>query len=384
MLAYRETFRRHRVLYLLPALIAAIAVGALSYKAPTYVSSASLWVDNQASSTSSLNVTPQGNQASTPSGAEQTTLNELLATTKFQAAVIAGAGLGHPDANSPLLGLVSGVSSSTPGPQVLRVTCIGPSPKVAHDIVKSVITQLQNFSQQWAQDFARSSVSYYQAQVASATTALNQAKAASGTSQAAALQSARQTLESATTALNQAQAQAKSNTGFATVLVLGQPTFNSAPMRGLKKLLLTALGAGAAVLMLSLLVIVIRTPGGHDEWDAEITDARPAAPGGASLRVATAAAGPGSVPTEGATVHDARWTHGPVNRAADGGARFVPPPVAAPAPVTPAAPVTPPAPAGPSGAHALRRTGLLARKTVMPQASDDGSQQSPAAEGGRA
>ncbi len=333
MHAYRETFRRHRLRYLLPAVIVAIAVGVLSYKAPTYMSAASLWVDNQSSSTSSLNVTPGSNQGVTPSSAEQTVLNELLTTASFQDAVLADAGFRNPANATALLGQVT---SSTPGPQVLEVTDVGSSPTVAHNIVKSVLNQLQKFSQKWAREFAASAVAYYQAQVNSANRAVTQAKAGSGPSQNAALGAATSALATASSGLSQAQAQANGNNGFATVMVLGQPTSGGAPMTGYKKLLETAVGAGMAVLLLSGLVIVMLTPGREDKWDEEMSD-----------------------PTSTA----AEWA--PPRSATE------------PGPVGLAAPEAPPAPAmlpsdrhGSALSHPIRRSEVKLRRHVTHQPSD--------------
>ena len=239
MRAYRETFRRHRLLYLLPALVAALLVGAVSYKSPTYVSTASLWIDNQSSSASSLDVGPGPNQATAPSGAEQTLLGELLTTRKFEVAVARGAGLaGANAASSPIAAQIgTGVTSTAPGPQVLQVAYTGSSPAAAQKIVKSVITQLQSFSEQWARSFAKAAVAYDQAQVASATRALQQAKAAIGTAATGpSFATETSALTAATTALSQAQAQAQGNPSFSTVVALGEPSFNPAPLTGYKKM----------------------------------------------------------------------------------------------------------------------------------------------------
>lgn len=355
MRAYRETFRRHRLLYLLPALLVAVAVGAASYKAPTYLASASLWVDNDAATSSSLAVTPNGSQPGTPSAEEQSVLTELLTTSKFDAAVISGAGLGKADTNSPLLALVKGVTSSTPGPQVLQVSDLGPSPTVAYKLVKSVLTQLQGFSQQWAHDFASSAVAYYQAQVNSATQSVNQAKAATGSSTggSAATATASEALASAASALSQAQAQASDHSGFSTNMVLGAPSASAAPLTGYKSIIMKAFGGAIAALLASALIIAIRTPAGHDEWDAEMADAGWNGAGG-PFRATIAGGHPGT-------------------------------PGTSPVPVTPPAPMSPHAPMGEApGNHAFRRTGLLTRKTVMHQASEHQPTPSTAAEGGRA
>ena len=257
MRAYRETFRRHRVLYLLPALLAAVIVGAISYKAPTYTSYASLWVDNQAGTPSSLAITGNS-QSVTPAGSEETVLTELLATAKFQDAVAAGAGLPRSDAS-----LVGAVTASTPGPQVLRVTTSAPTPADAYKIVKSVVGQLQSFTRQWARQFAGSAVHYFQAQVASATQALHQASGGSSTG------IARAALQSDEAALNQAEAQASASDGFATGMVLGQPTTDPVALTGHMKLAEKAIGGFVGGLLLSLLLIAARTPSADDRWEEE-------------------------------------------------------------------------------------------------------------------
>lgn len=351
MRAYRQTFRRHWILYLLPALLAAIAAGVLSHKAPTYVSTGSLWVDNQASSSSSLNINPGSTQATTPAGAEQSVLAELLTTAKFDRAVAVGAGL------SPAYGseVASGVTSMTPGPQVLRMSYIGPSPTMAHAVVKSVITQLQAFSQRWAHDFADAAVAYYKTQVATAAHALSRARQNRSDTPSvgnSALNSATAALNSNNVALSQAQVQASGNNGFATVQVLDEPSINPAPTSGLKKVVETALAAAAAMLLLSAVVIVMRTPGGEDRWDEEMSGSRWST-GTSSLTVAT---DPQTLAPDG---HSFPGTQN-----------------------TPVAPGT--SRTDHSSSHAIRRTGVLTRKAVMHQTPEHEHKPSAAADGGRA
>jgi hypothetical protein len=343
MRAYRQTFRRHWILYLLPALLAAIAAGVLSHKAPTYASTGSLWVDNQVSSSSSLNVNPGSTQATTPAGAEQSVLSELLTTAKFDRAVATGAGL-----SPAFVGEVaSGVTSTTPGPQVLQLSYIGPSPTMAHAVVQSVITQLQTFSHRWARDFADAAVAYYKTQVATAAHALTKARQDRSETPNignSALNSATAALNSNNSALSQAQVQASSNNGFATVEVLDQPSINPTPLKGLKQVVETAFAAAAAMLLLSAIVIVIRTPGGEDKWDEEMSGSR--------------------------------WSTGTSSLTVADGHGF---PRAQAAPNMPGTSLTDHAPS-----HAIRRPGVLTRKAVMHQASEHEHKPPAAAEGGRA
>lgn len=342
MRAYRQTFRRHWPLYLLPALLAAIAVGFLSHKPATYLSTGSLWVDNQVSSPSSLAVNAGTTQATTPAAAEQSVLSELLTTAKFDRAVATGAGL------SPSYGseIAFGVTSLTPGPQVLRLSYIGPSPAIAHAVVKSVITQLRTFSQRWAHDFADAAVAYYKTQVATAAHAVSQARqdrsATPGVGNST-LTSATAALSSNNAALGQAQVQASTKNGFATVQVLDEPSLDATPTSGLKKVLETALAAAAAMLLLSAIVIVVRTPGGEDKWDEEMSGSR--------FATGTEPLMPDS--------HSFPRTQT--------------------APVTPGTPIS-----EYMSSHAIRRTGVLTRKAVMHQAPEHEHKPSTAAEGGRA
>ncbi len=369
MHSYRETFRRHRLRYLLPALLAAVAVAGATYKAPSYVSTASLWVDNQVSGPSSLSVGPGNVQSQTPSSAELSVLAELLTTKEFDAAVVSGAGLGHvtADSTSPLLSLVSGgITATTPGPQVLTVTADASSPTVAHSLVKSVITQLQDFSSKWAHQFASSAVAYYQAQVASANQ--DAAKAATDGSRSS-QNTASSALSTATAGLSQSQAELNGQNSFTTVSVLDQPTFDTAATSGLSGPIEKGLGGAIAALVASFLVIVMRTPGGRDKWDDEISDPSLARPGGI----------PGQSMVDPAAAAMAYAPVTPRAPMARRGAMMASGSGWPPAPVTPPTPITSAESNGhASSSHALRRRGLVGRKTVLPQQHD------PKSEGGLA
>jgi hypothetical protein len=361
MQAYRETFRRHRLRYLLPALLAAVVVAGATYKSPSYVSSASLWVDNQASGPSSLSVGPGNVQTQTPSSAELSVLSELLTTKEFDAAVVTGAGLGHVTANStsPLLSLVSGgITATTPGPQVLTLTAKASSPAIAHSLVKSVITQLQDFSSKWARQFASSAVAYYEAQVASANQ--DAAKAATDGNRSSE-NTASSALSTATAGLSQAQAELNGQNSFTTVSVLDQPTFDAAPTSGLTGPVEKGIGGALAALVASFLVIVMRTPSGRDRWDEEMSDQSSASTEGVP--------GQPLVDATAAMAYGPMTPPSPINRPRAMGS----------APGWPSGPVTPPSPMTSAefnghSSHALRRRGLVGRKTVLPQQHDSKSE----------
>jgi hypothetical protein len=292
--AYRETYRRHRLLFLLPPVILALAIGFVSYAgSKTYASTASLWVDNNAAaSNSSLAVGPTDIQSVQPSAAEQTVLNELLATGTFDTNVALGTGMVSKAGASSLAQTIrSAVTSTVPGPQVLQVNFTGSSPLIAERVVASVLTQLQRETQRFSRDFGTAALAYDRTQEQSAAKTVAQAKAAvnsylklhpSATAQSdqtyaslvAALSDATSALNSATTQLNQAGAQAQGTVSGVTLSVLDAPSLNPAPTTGLKSLMMKVIGGGVAGLLISFIIIVILTPGGADDWAADITAAR--------------------------------------------------------------------------------------------------------------
>jgi hypothetical protein len=295
MRAYRETFSRHRVLFLLPALLFALAAGYLTLgAAKTYESDSSLWVDNAVSAGSSLS---NSQQAVEPSTLEQTILTELLATQNFDVTVGDGSGLksieaagggGQQKIDMRIAAAVSGgVTSATPGPQVLQLSFVGPTPAVAEGTLGSLMTQLQSSTAQYAHDFSQTSQSYYQDQVNTAHEAVTKATdAATGYQRShpksttqndqnyaalvAAVTSATTQLASATSSLNQAQGQSQGGSAGTTVRVLDTPSTPTGPVSGKKKALIEIIGAMIAGLLLSVLAIVAITPGGADRADADI------------------------------------------------------------------------------------------------------------------
>lgn len=286
MTAYRETFRRHRVLYCLPPLLALIVMGVLAVgSAKKYESSASLWVDNGPSAGSSLS----SNGASDPSASEQTLLNELLATKSFDIAVGRSSSLNRyisAQGGDLASAVSSGAGSIAPGPQVLVVNFTGPSPAIAQSALQSLVTHLQNTVSHYGQTYGQAAQSYYQTQVKTATQAVSRATSAANAYKAshpsatsansqgyaallAAQQSASSDLASATAALNQATGQAGGSGASTLVRLVDPPTVPSAPTSGKKKMVMEILGGLFAGMLLSLLIIVAKTPSREDRWDAE-------------------------------------------------------------------------------------------------------------------
>ena len=292
MSAYRETFRRHRVLFALPAVLAALAVAALTLTTPpSYESFASLWVDNGPAAGSSLG---NANQTVEPSAVEDTTLTELLATQTFDLAVGDGSSLKRSVASSGgtaktiATAVAAGVGSTTPGPQVLQITFTGATPQVAQSTLSSLITQLENSTTRFGEDFGKTAQAYYQGQVRTATQAVSRAAAASAaylrrhpsvtvqTDQnyaalVAAVGSATSQLATAKASLNQAAGQAQGSAAATTIRVIDPASVPTGPLSGKKKAAMEVVGAILAGMLISLLIIVAITPSGQDRWDEEMS-----------------------------------------------------------------------------------------------------------------
>ncbi len=195
--SYRQTFRQHRLLLSAPIVVAVLIAGLLVLASPkSYQSTASLWVDTPATTDSSLGnlnvaVTP-------PSTQEQNVLTELLATPNFVLTVghhsLLGSYLaGHGSGGFSLSGLLGGgggslnsqirsalsskqVTSTVPGPQVLQVSFSGPTPAVAQSTLNALVSELQSDSELFSQQHNQTALSYYKAQVQTATQAILQAR----------------------------------------------------------------------------------------------------------------------------------------------------------------------------------------------------------------
>lgn len=296
--AYRETFRRHRVLFLVPVVVALVFAAWSVVGAPkSYVSSASLWVDNAAPSGSSLdNVNPA---TVPPSQQEQTVLSELLSTETFVTAVADHSTLpaylkAHPTEGSGPSALLSGlsggggasmstrlesalganVSSAVPGPQVLQLSFAGPTPAVAQSTLNALVGQLQSSTAQFSTDYGKSQATYYQSQYQASASAASAARAqATGylsqhphaTTQnsptysalIAASTAANTQLTQASSALRQAQN--ATGSGGAIVRVIDPPSVPTAATSGKKAEAEGILGGLFGGVVISLLAVILMT-----------------------------------------------------------------------------------------------------------------------------
>ena len=314
--AYKATFRRHRILFSLPVVIAIVVAGWSVLGAPkSYQSSASLWIDNAAPLGSSLN--PVISQATPPSTAEQTVLDELLTTASFIDAVGKGSGLdsyletnqhsgfgpaallsrlsGSPSMQSQLESeLGSEITSAVTGPQILQIGYTGPTPELARSVLATLVKELQSSTKYFAQQYSTSEANYYQAQVTAAQEALNAARqqassylaahpgasSSAGTiysSLLAAVSTAGTQLTQATANLRNAQTATTNSEGTISTLI-DPATLPTAPTSGKKKEVEGVVGGVFAGMVISLLAIVLMTPGGLGQWQTPESGAWEPAP----------------------------------------------------------------------------------------------------------
>ena len=193
--AYRETFRRHRVLLSLPIVIATLIGAYMVISAPkAYMSTVSLWVDNPASSTSSI----QDNNPSLtpPSQQEQSVLSELLSTDTFDQQVASQSQLGSYLASNssggglPLIGGGGGstvsriaaalsaknVVTAVPGPQILQISFTGSTPAVAQSTLKAIVAVLQKETARYLAQHNQAALGFNESQVATAKEAVTTAR----------------------------------------------------------------------------------------------------------------------------------------------------------------------------------------------------------------
>lgn len=300
---YRETYRKHRVLLSLPIVLAALIAGWTAFgSSKTYVSSASLWVDNPATTASSLgNLNPA---VLPPSQEEEQVVTELLATNDFVDAVARRSGLAdylakHSSTGFGPSALFSGgggpldiriasalspssVITSVPGPQVLKLTYTGPTPELAQRTLQAIMTQLQQDNAQFTAQHSEGELSYYKAQAKAASQALVTARdqlqaythahpgVASGDPTLAALQTAQSAAEAQLTQANNAASGA--NAGGAAgsaVHVIDPASTPTGPTSGKKKQLLAIVGGLFAGLLVSFLGAVALTPSKPLRWEDE-------------------------------------------------------------------------------------------------------------------
>jgi uncharacterized protein involved in exopolysaccharide biosynthesis len=189
---YLETFSRHKIVLILPVVIALVISGKYATSAPhKYESGMTVWFDTSAPNPSSLQSPPP---YGTSAAEGQALLQEFLATRQFLvnvgrrgplASLLTG---GHPNGETPavaaavdneIAGVLShGFAVSVLGPQVAAVTLTGPDPSYLPGTLQALATEFVDEVGGTLKSRNAASVQYYQAQVNVAQTAVKKANAA--------------------------------------------------------------------------------------------------------------------------------------------------------------------------------------------------------------
>ena len=327
---YRDTFRSHRVLFILPIIVSLVTAAWFAFgAAPTYRSTASLWVDNGPAEGSSLaamaSPTASADQSDgsgdgedngatesvsvTPARIEHAVLTELLASPQFTLTVGRDSLLPRFDASglrrgfSPavLLTRIHGspvdraaeavatkVTSRVEGPQVLELAYTGPTPAVARSVLASVIQHLHT-APSISGDFALTQQAFFQqAQGDAARAAANAAASAaaylrehrSATAQTdpnygALLASVKQTNRAYAAASAAIRSTRGGRAGGKPLLtVIDPPSLPAGATVPLSQTVLGLAGGLFAGLMISFLAAVVATPDHQRRWDQELATGR--------------------------------------------------------------------------------------------------------------
>jgi hypothetical protein len=310
---YRDTFRRHRLLFALPPIIAMlIAFWVVAGTPKQYEASTALWFDNPPGQASSItDGTDLTGQTTPPAAQAQVILNELLTTRHFRMQ-IGGEGplqtyLAHndPEGFGPkaLLAALRGkkalsdrvvaalgpsaVTTKVVGPQVLAVTLRSTSAIVAAGTLRA-LTKEFNAERTVAETAqSKASLAYYREAAAGAQAALTTAQqrvktyaaAHPGATPCASTKAASNStcdldLKTLSDAQKAASARAVDATGqlngariglsslpasTSRILVLDAPRVPTAPVTGPKKSVLAAIAGLFAGLLVSLLAIIAIT-----------------------------------------------------------------------------------------------------------------------------
>jgi uncharacterized protein involved in exopolysaccharide biosynthesis len=300
--SYRETYRRHRMLFRIPVLLgAAVAALILFTTSATYKSTASLWVDTAAPVASSIGADGTPTLSEPPASSEQGILTELLTTGSFADAVarssVLGRELGSPGAireGASKLLEHGQVVAAPAGGQILNVSYTGSSREIAESVLGGILTQLRNYNNSLSAQHSAAAIAYDRAQVALDEKALATANATLNTYAARhpdasksdpnylSLSSAQNTavtqLGQANTTLNQVTG--SSNSGGWTIRVLDAPSPASSLAPSKKKTVGVILGGALAGMLASFLAVVAMTPAKKEDWEDELPLGRPSERGG--------------------------------------------------------------------------------------------------------
>jgi hypothetical protein len=181
---YMDTYRQHRVLFLVPLFVGMLFALWVSLGSPAvYRSSTSIWSDTAAGSANDLSGAPP------PAAQEQTMLNELLRTQAFRTSVAEAGPLADYLRAHPTQGWGPGVlmqklrgaptldeqiatalgpkkvTSLVLGPHVLRISYDGPTPEVSYGTLRALMSKYEQQRTELREDALGS----YRAAVAAAT-----------------------------------------------------------------------------------------------------------------------------------------------------------------------------------------------------------------------
>jgi hypothetical protein len=329
---YRDTFRRHRLLFALPPLVALlIAFWVVAGTPKQYEASTALWFDNPPGQVSSITQgTDLTGQTTPPAAQAQVVLNELLTTRHFRMQ-IGDSGpmeryLAHNDPQGfgpkALLAALRGsgslddrvvaalgpsaVTTKVVGPQVLAVTLRSTSATVAAGSLRALTREFNAERGVAEKAQGKASLAYYREASAAAQTALATAQkrvktyvaahpgaTPCATTKAASSSSCDLDLKTLSDAQKAASATAVSAGGqlnqaligistlpssTSKILVLDAPRVPTSPISGPKKSVLAAIAGLFAGLLVSLLAIIaitsaeLRTAGAVRRPEDEATE----------------------------------------------------------------------------------------------------------------
>lgn len=305
---YRETFSRHRGLFLLPVALGVVAALLMSLGSPKlYESSTALWSATAGGPTTDFSAPVS------PAAQDQATLNELLTFTYFQRDVAANSPLGrylktHSSTGFGPVALLKRVLGKSPsqderiatalgpkrvvatvrGQNALEISFEAPDPKLAQATLRALVKQFLH--QRGA--LARSAVTSAQNQVRAASATLKQARVnlegylrthpyttaddPQRQALANAVHSALVQLSGATSSVSQALGAVAGGAGLQSTLTVHDPaTLPAAPTAGKKRVLMSILAGAFAGALVSVVGLVLLTkagnppppPGGTPELD---------------------------------------------------------------------------------------------------------------------
>lgn len=295
--SYRQTFRRHRKLFLVPVILGVLAGAFFVFSSkPSYKSTASLWVDTAPPLASTVGAGPADPLVTPPAAAEQGILTELLTTQSFANAVaknsLLGKSLGSAAAIWKNAGTYIEAGQVVPivyGQQLLRITYSGASPEESQSVLNAVVTQLRNYSNNLSEAHNHDAVDYDKEQVklAAGTLAAARSNVNSYVSEHPGASQADPNLLALTAAENNAvtalgtanatlsEATATDDASGWTIEVIDPASPGLAPALGKKKMLEVVLGGAIGGALLSFLIIVAITPAKKEAWEDELPMGRP-------------------------------------------------------------------------------------------------------------